>query len=157
MLLSVLLRFFQETRADAAVAKLKAMINITATVVRGGQQREIPLDHLVPGDVVALAAGDMVPADVRVIAAKDLFISQASLTGESFPVEKFDAGRDPRRRGPAGTEQHLLHGHERRERLGDGGDRDDRAEHLFRRHGPQHRRPPASRAASTRACSDSPG
>ena len=47
--------------------------------------------HLVPGDVVALAAGDMIPADVRLIAAKDLFISQASLTGESFPVEKFDA------------------------------------------------------------------
>ena len=91
VLLSVLLRFFQENRADAAAAKLKAMINITATVVRGGQQREIPLDHLVPGDVVALAAGDMVPADVRVMAAKDLFISQASLTGESFPVEKFDA------------------------------------------------------------------
>ena len=89
--LSVFMRFFQETRADAAVAKLKAMINITATVVRSGQQREVPLDHLVPGNVVALAAGDMVPADVRVLGAKDLFISQASLTGESFPVEKFDA------------------------------------------------------------------
>ena len=98
VLLSVLMRFFQESRADSAAAKLKAMINITATVVRGGQQREVPLDHLVPGDVVALAAGDMVPADVRVLAAKDLFISQASLTGESFPVEKFDA-RETARRG----------------------------------------------------------
>ena len=91
VLLSVLLRFWQETRADVAAAKLKAMINITATAVRGGPPREIPLEHLVPGDVILLAAGDMVPADIRVLAAKDLFISQASLTGESFPVEKFEA------------------------------------------------------------------
>ena len=90
-MLSVLLRFLQETRADAAAAKLKAMINITATVLRDGQQQEMPLEQLVPGDVVVLAAGDMIPADVRLLAAKDLFISQASLTGESFPVEKFDA------------------------------------------------------------------
>jgi Mg2+-importing ATPase len=83
------LRFVQEARADTAAAKLKAMISVNATVVRDGQTREIPLAQLVPGDVVHLAAGDMIPADVRLISCKDLFIIQASLTGESFPVEKF--------------------------------------------------------------------
>lgn len=86
--LGVLLRFVQEARADAAAEKLKAMINVTATVLRGGTESEIPLRELVPGDVVKLAAGDMIPADIRIVAAKDLFITQATLTGESLPVEK---------------------------------------------------------------------
>jgi P-type Mg2+ transporter len=90
VLLGVVLRFVQETRADAAAAKLKAMISVTATVLRDGQPKEVPLAEIVPGDVVKLAAGDMMPADVRLCACKDLFIIQASLTGESFPVEKFD-------------------------------------------------------------------
>jgi Mg2+-importing ATPase len=89
VVLGVVLRFVQEARADTAAAKLKAMISVNATVVRDGQTREIPLAQLVPGDVVHLAAGDMIPADVRLISCKDLFIIQASLTGESFPVEKF--------------------------------------------------------------------
>ncbi len=89
VVLGVVLRFVQEARADTAAAKLKAMITVNATVVRDGQTREIPLAQLVPGDVVHLAAGDMIPADVRLISCKDLFIIQASLTGESFPVEKF--------------------------------------------------------------------
>jgi len=80
----------QESRADVAAEKLKAMINITATVVRAGKGEEIPLRQLVPGDVVTLSAGDMIPADVRLIAAKDLFISQGTLTGESLPVEKLE-------------------------------------------------------------------
>jgi Mg2+-importing ATPase len=87
--LSVGLRFFQEARADAAAAKLKAMIHVTATVVRDGQTREMPLRDLVPGDVIHLSAGDMIPGDVRVLSSKDLFVSQGSLTGESLPVEKF--------------------------------------------------------------------
>jgi Mg2+-importing ATPase len=87
--LSVGLRFFQEARADAAAAKLKAMIHVTATVVRDGQTREIPLRNLVPGDIIHLSAGDMIPGDVRVLSSKDLFVSQGSLTGESLPVEKF--------------------------------------------------------------------
>jgi Mg2+-importing ATPase len=91
VILGVSLRLVQETRADNAAAKLKAMIKVTATVIRDGQQKEIPLRDLVPGDVVKLSAGDMIPGDVRLIAAKDLFIIQATLTGESLPVEKHDA------------------------------------------------------------------
>jgi Mg2+-importing ATPase len=60
-------------------------------VVRSGQAREIPLRELVPGDVVKLSSGDMIPGDVRLVTAKDLFIIQATLTGESLPVEKTDA------------------------------------------------------------------
>jgi P-type Mg2+ transporter len=89
--LGVGLRFVQESKADAAAAKLKAMIRVTASVVRDGKTEEIPLSQLVPGDVIKLCAGDMIPGDVRLISAKDLFITQASLTGESLPVEKFDA------------------------------------------------------------------
>ncbi len=91
VVLGVSLRFVQEARADAAAAKLKAMIHVTATVIREGKEKEIPLADLVSGDVVKLAAGDMIPADVRILSCKDLFLNQASLTGESFPVEKFDA------------------------------------------------------------------
>ncbi len=90
VVLGVMLRFVQESRADTAAAKLKAMIKVTATVIREGQQAEIPLSHLVPGDMVALAAGDMIPADIRIVTSKDLFVIQGSLTGESLPVEKFD-------------------------------------------------------------------
>jgi Mg2+-importing ATPase len=95
VVLGVTLRFVQETRADNAAAKLKAMIKVTATVLRDGQPKEIPLQDLVPGDMVKLSAGDMIPGDVRLIAAKDLFIIQATLTGESLPVEK-TAARDAR-------------------------------------------------------------
>jgi Mg2+-importing ATPase len=98
--LGVVLRLVQETRADLAAARLKAMISVTATVVRDGVAREVPLAELVPGDVVKLAAGDMVPADVRVLACKDLFIIQASLTGESLPVEKTEASVDAVGRSP---------------------------------------------------------
>ena len=95
VVLGVSLRFIQETKADNAAAKLKAMIKVTATVVRDGQIVEIPLRDLVPGDVVKLSAGDMIPGDTRLMAAKDLFIIQATLTGESLPVEK-TAAPDPR-------------------------------------------------------------
>ena len=95
VVLGVSLRFIQETKADNAAAKLKAMIKVTATVVRDGQTKEIALKELVPGDIVKLSAGDMIPGDVRLLSAKDLFIIQATLTGESLPVEKSDA-RDPR-------------------------------------------------------------
>ncbi len=95
VLLGLSLRFIQETKADNAAAKLKAMIKVTATAIRDGQPKEIPLREIVPGDVVKLSAGDMIPGDVRLISAKDLFLTQATLTGESLPVEKTDA-RDAR-------------------------------------------------------------
>ena len=110
VVLSATLRFFQEYRSSKAAEKLRAMVRTTATVKRiddvnaaamqyaqtvglnisrlGRETREIAITELVPGDVIKLSAGDMVPADVRLLAAKDLFVSQAALTGESFPVEK---------------------------------------------------------------------
>jgi Mg2+-importing ATPase len=91
VLLSTLLRFWQEFRSNKAAEELKAMVSSTAAVLRAGMQRpkEIPISTLVPGDIVYLSAGDMIPADVRLLSAKDLFVSQAMLTGESIPVEKY--------------------------------------------------------------------
>ncbi len=88
VVLGVVLRFFQEMRADSAAEKLKAMVSNTATLVREGKEVEVSLKMLVPGDIIRLAAGDMVPADARVLSAKDLFLNQAALTGEALPVEK---------------------------------------------------------------------
>jgi len=88
VVVGVLLRFVQKARADDAAEKLKAMIHVTATVVRGGRVEEVAIKQLVPGDVVRLSAGDMIPGDVRLVAAKDLFVSQGTLTGESMPIEK---------------------------------------------------------------------
>ena len=91
ILLSTLLRFWQEFRSNKAAEELKAMVTSTAAVLRAGMDRpqELPIHDLVPGDIVYLSAGDMVPADVRLIATKDLFVSQAMLTGESIPLEKY--------------------------------------------------------------------
>ena len=91
VLLGVVLRFYQEMRADNAAEKLKAMVSTKATVVRDSKDVEIPLHDLAPGDVIRLAAGDMVPGDVRVLSAKDLFLNQSALTGESLPVERVAA------------------------------------------------------------------
>ena len=88
IVLSISLRFIQETRADKAAEKLKALIRTTATVIRNGKTNKILLKELVPGDIVELSVGDMVPADVRLIESRDLFANQAALTGESLPVEK---------------------------------------------------------------------
>ncbi|MDC0723912.1 magnesium-translocating P-type ATPase [Phytobacter diazotrophicus] len=92
--ISTFLNFIQEARSTKAADALKAMVSNTATVLRVANEQgetrwmEIPLDQLVPGDIVKLAAGDMIPADLRVVQARDLFVAQASLTGESLPVEK---------------------------------------------------------------------
>ena len=88
VVLGVVLRFYQEMRADHAAEQLKAMVSNTATVMRDGAEAEMPLKLLVPGDIIHLAAGDMVPADVRLLTAKDLFLNQAALTGEALPVER---------------------------------------------------------------------
>ena len=86
---SGLLQFIQETRSGNAASRLQEMIKITTAVERYGQEkREIDLDQVVVGDLIHLAAGDMVPADLRILRAKDLFVSQSALTGESEPVEK---------------------------------------------------------------------
>lgn len=83
------LRFIQESRSGNAAEKLLAMITTTCTVIRKEEgEKEIPLDELVVGDIIHLSAGDMLPADVRILEAKDLFVSQSAITGESDPIEK---------------------------------------------------------------------
>ena len=103
---SSLLRFWQEFRTQRAVERLKALVRITATVLRipsseqdgrGDMQavkREVPMAGLVPGDLIHLAAGDLVPADVRLLTSRNLFVSQSVLTGEFMPVEKYDTPGD---------------------------------------------------------------
>ena len=94
--LSGLLRFWQEFRTNKAAQALKSMVRTTATVLRresvqqAPQKQEVDITSLVPGDIIYLSAGDLVPADVRLLDSRDLFISQAILTGESLPVEKYD-------------------------------------------------------------------
>ena len=93
---SSLLRFFQEYRSNKAAERLKSMVRTTATVIRRATvsaqpaKQEIAMRDLVVGDIVSLQAGDMIPADIRLIQSRDLFISQAALTGEALPIEKYD-------------------------------------------------------------------
>ncbi|MBO1503472.1 magnesium-translocating P-type ATPase [Serratia proteamaculans] len=95
--LSGLLRFWQEYRTNKAAETLKSMVRTTATVLRRSSYSaqpltlEVPIRELVPGDIIKLSAGDMIPADVRLLVSRDLFISQAILTGEAIPIEKYDA------------------------------------------------------------------
>lgn len=88
VLFSVTLQFFQEHRSEQTAQKLARQVAITATVIRDGAAVEMPMRELVPGDVIRLGVGDIVPADARVLYARDFFVDQAVLTGESFPVEK---------------------------------------------------------------------
>ena len=101
VLISGMLRFIQELRSGNAAEKLSELVETTVAVMRCyededteeviSEKKEIPLDEVVVGDIIHLAAGDIIPADLRVLQAKDLFVSQSSLTGESEPVEKFGA------------------------------------------------------------------
>jgi Mg2+-importing ATPase len=86
--MGVTLKVIQESKADNAAAQLKKMVHTTATVLRDGVRKEVPLTDIVVDDIVILAAGDMVPADVRLVKSKDLHINQAMMTGEALPVDK---------------------------------------------------------------------
>lgn len=130
--LSTLLRFWQETKSNKAADALKAMVSNTATVVRrdlsedaapvfeqyygvhlhvkAARRIELPIRLLVPGDVIVLSAGDMIPADCRILTAKDLFVSQAAMSGESMPVEKFAVQRDTRAINPLELDNILFMG-----------------------------------------------
>ena len=107
--LSSLLRFWQEYRSAKSAETLKAMVRTTATVLRRPQKgrppvlREVPMRELVAGDIVQLSAGDMIPADIRLIESRDLFISQAVLTGEALPVEKYDTLGDVAQKSATGS------------------------------------------------------
>ncbi len=117
VLLSGLLSFIQEFRSNKAAEKLREMVRTTASVlrkdvtagvpeevnrhfqvklnIRPSHTTEIPLSHVVPGDIIHLSAGDMVPADLRILSAKDLFVNEAALTGEAMPKEKFPGAASP--------------------------------------------------------------
>jgi len=88
VIISGLLGFWQEYSASNAVSKLLALVQVKAAVFRDGKQVEIPVEDIVPGDVVILNAGDIVPGDCLLVESKDLFVDEAMLTGETFPVEK---------------------------------------------------------------------
>ena len=85
---SGVLGFFQERGATDAVEKLLAIVQVRAAVLREGKEQEISLEEVVPGDVLILNAGDVIPADCAVLESKDLFVDEAALTGETYPVEK---------------------------------------------------------------------
>ena len=116
VLLAVGTAFVQEHRSNEAAARLRAMVKTTASVTAARERRasgdfaEVPIETLVPGDIVRLSAGDMIPADLRLLEAKDLFINQSALTGEAMPVEKFAHACAGSTAEPVRSPQHLLHG-----------------------------------------------
>ncbi len=132
VVLSTVLRFWQEAKSNKAADALKAMVSNTATVMRRDvsegatpiikpengarphtnftRRVEVPIKLLVPGDVIVLSAGDMIPADCRLLTAKDMFVSQAAMTGESMPVEKFAEQRSTNVSNPFELENILFMG-----------------------------------------------
>ncbi|PQD38865.1 magnesium-translocating P-type ATPase [Enterococcus durans] len=88
VIVSGTMTLIQSVRSNQAAEKLKSLVKVTAAVKRNGKYTEISMEEIVCGDLMRLSAGDMIPADMRLLSAKDLFISQAALTGESYPVEK---------------------------------------------------------------------
>ena len=108
VILSVFIDFFQEYRAERAVELLKEKISTLATVIRDGNSQDVPLSELVPGDIISLSAGAIVPADARVLLARDFFVDQSALTGESYPVEKTAQIRVGEDQDPQQWEQYLF-------------------------------------------------
>jgi Mg2+-importing ATPase len=100
LILSVALNFTQAYRSQKAAERLRRQVSQTATVLREGSFREIPTREVVPGDVIQLRAGDLVPADCRLLTTKDLFVSEAALTGESLPREKHAQSEPVEGEGP---------------------------------------------------------
>jgi len=98
--LSVVLSYIQEARSTRAVEKLQKLVKTTVNVLRDGKETDLPLEQVVPGDIVVLAAGSLIPADLRIIASKDFFVTQSALTGESMPVEKNADANQPAGRAP---------------------------------------------------------
>ena len=98
--LSVFLSYFQEKMSSKAAEKLQKLIQSSAIVMRDGVEISIPLREVVPGDIVVLTAGSIIPADAMVIQAKDFFVSQSALTGESMPLEKYACAASPSIRDP---------------------------------------------------------
>ena len=173
VVMAVFVAHFQEARSDNAVEKLRNMVSNTATIkreieepapgddedappVRAVKKAEVSIEGLVPGDIVFLAAGDMVPADLRLLSAKDLFVNQSALTGESMPVEKF-AGARCQRENRARSRLPVLHGIERGVRQRDGGDRRHRRDDVFRRARRIAGRAARARPVSTKASANSRG
>jgi len=104
IVVSTLIRFVQEYRSAVAAERLRAMVRTTAAIRRRGMGvKEVEIEEIVPGDIVHLAAGDMVPADLRILATKDLFVNQATLTGESEPVEKRPELDEEKKKAPSLT------------------------------------------------------
>lgn len=88
IIVSTLLEFIEEFRSNNAAEKLKELVETTSTIIRDGKKKKIPLKEVTLGDTIILSAGDMIPADLRVIEAKDLYVGQSSITGESDAVRK---------------------------------------------------------------------
>lgn len=95
LLISGLLGFWQEYAAADAVSRLLELVSVMATVLRDGAQKDVPIEDIVPGDIILLKAGDIIPGDALILESKDLFVNESTLTGETYPVEKF-AGRVPK-------------------------------------------------------------
>jgi len=110
VLISITLNFVQEVRAENAVEALRRSVAVQTTVRRDGASRSVPIDRLVPGDIVELIAGDLIPADARLLESRDLFVNQSLLTGEPYPVEKQASDAALGAQNPAGASNAVFAG-----------------------------------------------
>ncbi|MEJ1968565.1 MAG: HAD-IC family P-type ATPase [Rhizomicrobium sp.] len=108
--ISMTLDFVQEVRAQNAVEALRRSVAVQASVRRDGTKLSLPIDQLVPGDIVELIAGDLVPADSRLLESRDLFVNQALLTGEPYPAEKLAGDTASGAENPAGASNAVFAG-----------------------------------------------